>query len=313
MLRPRSAALSGLLVLGLMGFTACGSDSDDGDGSATALDSVTVKGDQGSAPDVTFDGALDADEDETVVLAEGSGKKIEDGDTALVHWWIGNGRTKKEANSTFAGAPQAVTLSDQLLPPLQEAISGRTVGTRTAVQTSAGKAFGEEGSPQLGIEAKDSVLFVVDIVGSILDGPQGEDRTPAGWAPELEEKDGQIFGFDFASAHNPGGNLLDTTLVKGDGPEVKKGQTVYVDYLGQVYDAKAPFDQSYERGQPAAFPIGVGQVIKGWDETLVGRTVGSRMIVEIPPNKGYKKKGQPDAGIKGTDTLFFVVDILGAA
>ena len=50
----------------------------------------------------------------------------------------------------------------------------------------------------------------------------------------------------------------------------------------------------------------------GWDERLVGRTVGSRVILEIPPNKGYGAKGNKDAGIKGTDTLFFVVDILGA-
>ena len=46
---------------------------------------------------------------------------------------------------------------------------------------------------------------------------------------------------------------------------------------------------------------------------LVGRTVGSRVILEIPPAKGYGKKGNPQAGIKGTDTLFFVVDILGAS
>ena len=46
---------------------------------------------------------------------------------------------------------------------------------------------------------------------------------------------------------------------------------------------------------------------------LEGRTVGSRVILEIPPADGYGKEGNPDAGIKGTDTLFFVVDILGAS
>jgi len=57
----------------------------------------------------------------------------------------------------------------------------------------------------------------------------------------------------------------------------------------------------------------VGQVIPGWDERLVGRTVGSRVILEIPPADGYGEQGNEQAGIKGTDTLFFVVDILGAS
>ena len=54
-------------------------------------------------------------------------------------------------------------------------------------------------------------------------------------------------------------------------------------------------------------------MISGWDKTLVGQKVGSRLILAIPPEEGYGKKGQPTAGIKGTDTLYFVVDILGAS
>ena len=77
-----------------------------------------------------------------------------------------------------------------------------------------------------------------------------------------------------------------------------------------MYDAKKPFDESYSKS-PASFGIGNGQVIPGWDKTLVGQKVGSRVILAIPPKEGYGKKGQPDAGIKGTDTLYFVVDILG--
>ena len=93
---------------------------------------------------------------------------------------------------------------------------------------------------------------------------------------------------------------------------MEKGQTIAVDYLGQVYDAKKPFDESYSK-QPTSFPIGTGAVVKGWDEALVGQTVGSRVILSIPPALGYGEAGNEQAGIKGTDTLFFVVDILGAA
>jgi peptidylprolyl isomerase len=58
--------------------------------------------------------------------------------------------------------------------------------------------------------------------------------------------------------------------------------------------------------------IGAGQVIKGWDTGLVGQPVGSRVLLVIPPAEGYGKTGASTAGINGTDTLVFVVDILAA-
>ncbi len=103
-----------------------------------------------------------------------------------------------------------------------------------------------------------------------------------------------------------------TVLTAGTGPTVAKGDLLVVHYLGETWRDGKVFDQSYERGEPAQFPIGVGQVIPGWDEKLVGQTVGSRVLLVLPPDKGYGASGNPDAGIQGTDTLVFVVDILRA-
>jgi peptidylprolyl isomerase len=315
--RVRSAALSGVLALSLLGLAACGSDSSDPESGGASLSSVTIEGKQGEEPKVTFDGRLDGSKEETKVIIEGDGETVADGDTASASFWIGNGFTEEEATSTYAQGPQSVELTADVLKPLREAMIGHKVGDRVAVLTSAEDTYGEAGNPQIGIGNKDSVLFVVDILGTAetippLDGPQGEEKKPAGWAPTLVEKDGVITGLDFTDAHEPSGELIATTLIKGDGAVVKKGQTITVDYLGQVYNAKQPFDESYSK-DPAEFAIGVGGVIDGWDERLVGRTVGSRVILEIPPNKGYGAKGNEQAGIKGTDTLFFVVDILGAS
>lgn len=177
--------------------------------------------------------------------------------------------------------------------------------------TDAEDAFGETGNPQLNIGNKDGVVFVVDLLSKVNDGPVGEDREPAKWAPSLIETDGDVTGFDFSDANKPSRNLLDTTLVKGEGAVVKKGQTIVVNYLGQVYDAKKPFDESYSK-EVATFPIGVGGVVSGWDKELVGKNVGSRVILSIPPAEGYGEEGNKGAGIKGTDTLFFVIDILAA-
>ena len=304
----------------MLGLAACGSDSSDAEEGGAPLSSVTIEGKQGEAPKVTFDGRLDASEEEKDVLVEGDGETVADGDTVEANWWIGNGFTEEEAQNTFEQGTQEVELSEDVLPFLRETMIGSTVGDRIVLLTSAEQAFGELGNPSIGIGNRDAVLAVVDILGRsetvppepALDGPQGEEKKPAGWAPTLIEEDGAVTGMDFSTAHEPTGELIATTLIKGDGAKVESGDTLTVDYLGQVYNADEPFDESYS-AQPAEFPIGVGQVIAGWDERLVGRTVGSRVILEIPPAKGYGEEGNEQAGIKGTDTLFFVVDILGVS
>lgn len=110
----------------------------------------------------------------------------------------------------------------------------------------------------------------------------------------------------------PADALVTKTLVTGTGPVVQAGDLLVVNYLGETWDDGNVFDSSFDRGQPASFPIGVGKVIAGWDAALVGQTVGSRVVMAIPPSLGYGDAGQPDAKISGDDTLVFVVDILGA-
>jgi peptidylprolyl isomerase len=92
---------------------------------------------------------------------------------------------------------------------------------------------------------------------------------------------------------------------------VTKGELLIADYLGQVWGGKT-FDNSYDRKEPIGTPIGVGQVIPGWDSALVGKKLGSRVLVVVPPADGYGSKGNTDAGIKGTDTLAFVIDLVNA-
>jgi peptidylprolyl isomerase len=101
-----------------------------------------------------------------------------------------------------------------------------------------------------------------------------------------------------------------SVLEQGDGPLVESGDSIVVHYLGQTWGGHV-FDNSYDRRDTISFPIGVGAVIAGWDGGLVGRSVGSRVLLSIPPHEGYGPRGVPQAGIRGTDTLVFVVDIVG--
>lgn len=309
--RTRLATVGAALLLAALTLSACGDDNGKDAAASGGLDSVKIEGDVGKAPKVTFDGEVDPDGIETHVVSEGDGEELAAGDAVFAQIWIGNGFTQEEVYNTYdTKAPQY--LAGDVSEPFQKAIAGHTVGSRVAVASPAADAFGESGNPQLGIGNKDGVVFVVDLLSKVATEPEGEDREPAKWAPTLIESDGAITGLDFADANKPSKNLLDTTLIKGDGPVVEKGQTIAVDYLGQVYKAPKPFDESYSK-DPASFGIGVGQVVPGWDKALVGKTVGSRVILSIPPADGYGDKGNESAGIKGTDTLFFVVDILGAA
>ncbi len=101
-------------------------------------------------------------------------------------------------------------------------------------------------------------------------------------------------------------------LLQGSGETVEAGDDLEVNYYGQIWDGRM-FDNSYDRGASISFPIGVGAVIGGWDDGLVGKLVGSRVLLSIPPHLGYGERGMPQAGIRGTDTLVFVVDIVGTS
>jgi peptidylprolyl isomerase len=109
--------------------------------------------------------------------------------------------------------------------------------------------------------------------------------------------------------------LTTDVLTQGSGPAVKVGQTIVVNYLGQTWAPKDGkpnvFDNSYDRGQVAGFPIGVQGLIAGWNKTLPGQKAGTRLLLTIPPADGYgtaKNESQPLAG----ETLLFVVDVIAS-
>lgn len=129
--------------------------------------------------------------------------------------------------------------------------------------------------------------------------------------PEVKGEFGQTPQLVFPADVEAPKGLRVQVLHEGDGPAVVAGQEVEVNYHGQIWNGEI-FDSSYYHNQTARFPIGVGMVIQGWDQALVGKTAGSRILISVPPAKGYGATGNPRAGISGTDVLVFVVDIISA-
>jgi peptidylprolyl isomerase len=318
--RRRLVALTVVPLL-LLGTAACGEDSSEGGGSSTAsaesIEGLEVTGEFGAAPEVSVDEPLDLEETQSEVLSEGEGNPVVEGEQALLHLYVANGKNGEKALTTYdQGVPAPFQMSEaQLFKSVVDATVGKNVGSRVVVAATPEDAFGPEGAPQFKIDGKDDVVFVVDIMSvqptEVLDGPEGEkaDDVPAD-LPTVEEKDGQVTGIDFAKASKqPPKELEVVTLIEGDGPPARDDSLVTFDYLGQVYGTDKVFDQSFD-SEPRPFPVGVGGLIKAWDEGLVDAKRGSRIMIIAPPEMAYGEQGSPPT-IPGNSTLTFVVDILG--
>jgi FKBP-type peptidyl-prolyl cis-trans isomerase len=114
-----------------------------------------------------------------------------------------------------------------------------------------------------------------------------------------------------APANTPapqGGELVMEDTVVGTGAEAVAGTKVSVHYTGRLTDG-TKFDSSLDRNQPFTFNLGANEVIKGWDQGLVGMKVGGKRKLTIPPHLGYGENGAGDA-IPPNATLVFEIELL---
>jgi peptidylprolyl isomerase len=107
----------------------------------------------------------------------------------------------------------------------------------------------------------------------------------------------------------PPSELVLEDIEVGSGAEATAGATIAAHYVGVAWSTGEEFDASWNRGEPLTFTVGVGQVIQGWDQGLLGMKVGGRRKIVIPPHLGYGDRGA-GAAIKGGETLIFVVDLV---
>jgi FKBP-type peptidyl-prolyl cis-trans isomerase len=278
---------------------------------------VTVTGAFGKAPKVKIPAVPGSGPLYIKTVIKGTGTKLTKaqsliGDFAVYDW---RGKTHKLIGSTYStGLPTLFT--GPLLPGLEKALIGQKLGSRVLAVLPPADAFGPDGNPAIGVGPTDTVVFVVDMLTSVGNtaGPSGKWLSNGGGAlPRVTAgTPGKGPKITIPKTAVPK-TLRVRTLIKGCGPKVTKGEYIVVQYAGVVWRTKKAFDSTWSRRQPFGATIGVGQVIKGWDKGLVGQTVGSRVLLVIPPADGYGPAGDPSAGIKGTDTIVFVVDILAAA
>jgi peptidylprolyl isomerase len=298
-----------LIALALVG---CGSSSPPASPNTT----VTASGGFGSAPKVKIPTVKAGKNLFVKTEIQGKGQSLTKSEAFLSNYvvYIWDGKTHKLALSTYTTVPQV--LSGTLLPGLQTALRGKKMGSRVLAVLPPKYGYGSSGNSQVGVTGSDTLVFVVDMIKdySATDSASGTQVSSGGGAlPAVTATQGKAPTVKVPTS-SPPGSLVVKTLIKGSGPPIAKGQLVVTQYVGLNWRTRAVFDSSWTRGAPLGFKIDATpeQIIPGWDKGLTGVPVGSRVMLVIPPKEGYGSAGNSQAGIKGTDTLVFVVDVLDA-
>jgi peptidylprolyl isomerase len=308
----RIALLIALPMLATIGLAACGSSPPPNPDT-----SVSANGTFGKSPTVQIPAQKAGSALDVKTLITGSGVPLGKTDAFVGNYaaYIWSGTTHKLAQSTWTNGSPAV-FSGQLLPGLETGLRGKKMGSRVLIVLPPKSAYGTQGNSQAGVKPTDTLVFVVDLIKNFSStaSASGQHVSAGGSGlPTVGAQQGTVPSVSVPSSSPPGA-LVAKTLIKGSGSPVAKGQTVVTQYVGMIWRSKKTFDSSWQRSAPFGFTIGLtpSQVIPGWDKGLLGQTVGSRVMIVIPPADGYGSSGNSQAGITGKDTLVFVVDLLGA-
>ena len=334
----RTLRLAAAGTLPLLLLTACGSDSSNssasGSKSSTAtctapptpsaaevsdLSAVTVDTKDAKKPVITLaKKPFKVAKTETKVLKAGTGATLTNKDLATVNYTLVNGTSGKQAANTFASKSVVFNLTDTtLVKGLSKAMIGQKVGSTLTIAVPPSEAFGCDGQTSLGITENDTMVFYMNIISATqpLTEATGTPVAPKAGLPTVSVPAGK--GKEAAITMpnaDPPKTLVSQDLITGKGAKVTEGDTVMVSYTGVIWangKKGTAFDSTAKQGgQPTTFQLAPGQLINGWVKGLEGKTVGSRVLLVVPPADGYGTAGNTQASIKGTDTLVFAVDIL---
>ena len=319
--RPLTGALSvrRLLVLALVVpallLAGC---QDEPDPDATAPEVVTtdvadveVTGEPGEKPVVAYDGRFEAESTERVILTEGTGAEVKMGQKVSLQYLGVNGRDGMEFDTSY-GTPTPASFvleQGQLIAGFITGLEGVRIGSRVLVGITPDDGYGPAGGqPDAGIEEDDSLLFVIDVLDAtdVLKRATGEAVVPPNGIPTVVlAEDGT------PTVTPPAGPAVTETLIQplitGPGPVVESGQSLTVHYVLVRWETGEVVESSWANGAPVPLPVGSGQVMQALDAALIGKTVGSQVMVVVPPDEASKGATEPV-----TDTLIFVFDILDA-
>lgn len=307
------------VVLGTL--TACAPSAD------AACAPVVPSGDQPSfveaegallnAPEVTFPTPLFSETPEQAVLVQGDGETVGPGEVmdfqaSLFQAETGELITASEYDESAAPLRRTAGSGADIFADLAQCAE---VGSRIAATATIADVFGAgQLDPSTGLEDDLPVVVVIDVQAAYLGRAEGAPQLGASGVPAVVTAPDGRPGVTIPD-EEPSSELIDHVLVLGDGETVEAGDRAVLHYTGIVWETGEVFDSSWERGAASTFPIvsfadDPSGVVPGLAQALTGKTVGSQVVVVIPPELGYPE-GQAPPAIPAGSTMVFVVDLLG--
>jgi FKBP-type peptidyl-prolyl cis-trans isomerase len=273
---------------------------------STNFDKVTVTGDYGKAPKVEIKAPWGIDKTRTKALkANPSAPAVKQGATVEVNYAGYNGRTGKKFDDSFIRGSTASFNIDQVVPGFKKGLLGQHQGSRVLVAMPGPDGYDASGgNPDIDVRVGDTLVFVVDIVAVPLTGPEGTPVTPKSGLPTVTDKGGkpQIT----IPKSKPPSELQVQPLIKGKGKKVAETDSITFNYIWQTWSDGKVVEHTYN-SKPATAPL--SELVPGLVTGLTGQTVGSRVLLVIPPAQGYPD-GNASPKIGKNQTLVFVVDLL---
>ena len=305
-----------ILSAGLLAtLSACASTSSglvDGDCTplaqpGSASETITATGDPGAAT-LDFATPLIAKRTERTVLTAGTGPAAEVGDVIWGKAVLASGTDTATAQQT----PFMITLDKTVTPPgFTDALACARAGDRIAAVIPGAEATADAAQAPAGNSADAYVFDITSVYPGAATG--AAEPAKAGFPSVVTAPDGRP-GVTIPSGTVPT-DLRYTTLKKGSGAKVIEGDVLVVQSLGIVWADKSVFASTWDDGmakQILATDITADEngVVPGLVKALVGQTVGSQVLVVVPPTDGFGDSGT--TGVPAGSTLVYVVDILGA-
>jgi len=267
-----------------------------------AVEAITVTGDPGTEATLEFEAPLEVSAPTTRIVSEGTGEELVEGNQVTMQFVSYSGAdAAKAGESTWAtDTPQSFTLGDPQFDLLNPVLIGQKVGTRMLLANPI--------EDQSGIT---TVINLVEVVSTkeIPTRAEGEAVTPAEGLPVVTLDESGKPSIEIPEGYTAPTELVTQTLIKGAGAPVSLDQTITAHYTGWTLDGKV-FDSSWENGTPLTIPL--SNLVKGWQDGLTGQTVGSQVLLVIPPALAYGETPSEDNPLGG-ETLIFVLDILDAS
>ena len=264
-----------------------------------------MTGSYGDTPKVKVDTPWAIDKTRAKVLDASNGPVISEGQSVQVNYYGVNGRTGKKFDESFStGQPVAFSLA-QVVPGFSKGLTGQHKGSRVVIAMPGQDGYDPMGgNPQAGIEVGDTLIFVVDVVDVQLAGPEGTSVQPKAGLPTVTDKDGRPE--ITIPESEPPSTLQVQPLIKGKGQKVGANDTITFNYRWVRWSDGKVLEETYG-SEPAVSPL--SGLLPGMVKGLTDQTVGSRVLLVIPPADGYPD-GNATPSIKPGETLVMVVDLL---